>query len=72
MADDKVSIQKTANRLRTVRRERHLTQVEVAKKAGISETYYAQIERAEKNPTTSVFLNIINALGVSSVDILGK
>lgn len=72
MADDKVSLQKTAKRLRAVRGERHMTQVEVAKKAGISETYYAQIERAEKNPTTTVILSIIDALGVTSADIFGK
>ena len=72
MPDDKSSIQRTASRLRKARKERGLTQVEVAEKAGISETYYAQIERAEKNPTTTVFVCVIKAIGVSSADILGK
>jgi transcriptional regulator with XRE-family HTH domain len=47
-----------------------MTQAEVAKKAGISENHYAQIERAEKNPTVSTFTSIIKAIGVSSADIL--
>jgi transcriptional regulator with XRE-family HTH domain len=70
MTDDTASIERTAKRLRKARRDRHLTQVEVAKKAGISETYYVQIEKAKKNPTTSVFKNIIKAIGVTSKEIL--
>lgn len=72
MTDDKSSIERTAKRLRKARRDKHLTQVEVAKKAGISETYYVQIEGAQKNPTTSVFKKIIKAIGVSSAEILGE
>jgi transcriptional regulator with XRE-family HTH domain len=70
MADDKALIERTAKRLRKARRDKHLTQVEVAKKAGISETYYVQIEGAKRNPATSVFKNIIKAIGVSSDEIL--
>ena len=72
MSDDKESIKRTAKRLRKARRDQHLTQVEVAARAGISETYYVQIEGAKKNPTTSVFNKIIKAIGVSSEEILGK
>lgn len=72
MIDDKASIQRTATKLRAARKAKHLTQAEVAKKAGISETYYAQIERAVKNPTTTVFKKIIRAIGVEPNDILGK
>jgi transcriptional regulator with XRE-family HTH domain len=54
------------------RRDKHLTQVEVADRAGISETYYVQIEGAKKNPTTSVFNKIIKVIGVNSDEILGK
>jgi transcriptional regulator with XRE-family HTH domain len=66
------SVKRTANRIREARRAKNLTQVEVAKKAGISQNHYAQIERGEKNPTTSNFLKIIDAIGVTSADILGK
>jgi transcriptional regulator with XRE-family HTH domain len=72
MSDDKASIERTAARLRKARRASGLTQVEVAKKAGISENHYAQIERGEKNPTVSTFKSIIKAIGVSSEEILGK
>ena len=59
------SVKRTANRIREARRAKNLTQVEVAKKAGISQNHYAQIERGEKNPTTSNFLKIIDAIGVT-------
>lgn len=70
MTDDKASIEHTADRLRKARQAKGLTQSEVAKKAGISENHYAQIERAEKNPTVSTFKGIIKAIGVSSAEIL--
>jgi transcriptional regulator with XRE-family HTH domain len=72
MTDDKASIEQTAKRLRAARLAKQLTQVEVAKRAGISENHYAQIERGEKNPTTSTFRNIIEAIGVASGEILDK
>jgi putative transcriptional regulator len=72
MTDDKASIERTAHRLRKARRDKGLTQAEVAKKAGISETYYIQIEGAKKNPTVTVFNKVISAIGVSPEDILGK
>ncbi len=72
MTDDKASIERTAARLRKARLARGMTQAEVAKKAGISENHYAQVERAEKNPTVSTFKSIIKAIGVSSSEILDK
>lgn len=72
MTDDKEAIKKTAKRLKAARKASQLTQAEVAKRAGISETYYAQVERAQKNPTTTVFTKIINAIGVTSAEILDK
>lgn len=72
MTDDKASIERTAVRLRKARQAKRLTQAEVAKKAGVNENHYAQIERGEKNPTLSTFTSIIEAIGVSSTEILGK
>ena len=72
MTDDKASIERTATRLRKARQAKSMTQAEVAKKAGISENHYAQIERAEKNPTVSTFKSIIKAIGVPSSEILDK
>lgn len=72
MTDDKAAMERTAARLKKARQAKGLTQAEVAKRADISETHYAQVERAEKNPSTTVFARIIDAIGVSSKDILGK
>lgn len=72
MTDDKASVERVAAKLRSARQAKGLTQAEVAKKAGVSENHYAQIERGEKNPTLSTFVGIIDAIGVSSVEILGK
>jgi transcriptional regulator with XRE-family HTH domain len=72
MKDDKNSIERTAARLRKARQDKQLTQAEVAKRAGVSENHYAQIERGEKNPTVSTFKSIIAAIGISSAEILDK
>ena len=72
MADDKDLIRDTANRLRAARRGKKLTQAEVAAKAGLSENHYAQIERGEKNPTTSSFRKIIKAIGITSTELFNE
>ena len=72
MTNDKVLIERTAARLRKARQAKNLTQAQVAQKAGISENHYAQIERGEKNPSTSTLINILDAIDVSSPEILGR
>lgn len=72
MANDSELIQDTAKRLRVARRDKKMTQADVAQKAGISENHYAQIERGEKNPTTSSFRKIIKAIGISSKDLFDE
>lgn len=72
MTDDKDLIQDTAKRLRAARRSKKLTQAEVAVKAGLSENHYAQIERGEKNPTTSSFRKIIKAIGITSTELFNE
>ena len=52
-------------RIRELRNERHMSQEELAFKAGISETHLGQIERALKNPTVDTVDKIAGALGVS-------
>ena len=47
---DKVTRQ-VADNLRQLRLQRSLTQVELAKKAGINDNYYARLERAELSHT---------------------
>jgi transcriptional regulator with XRE-family HTH domain len=70
MADDKVKLTRIGKQLRKARVEKRLTQAEVAKRAGISETHYAQVERGEANPSTTVLLDIAKAVGVTPNDVL--
>ena len=70
MADDRKLIERTADRLRKARQSKGLTQSDVAKKAGISENHYAQVERGEKNPTASTLKNITSAIGIPASKIL--
>lgn len=57
-------------RIKAARRKTDLTQVEVAKQAGIHVSYYSRIERGEENPSVEILENIAKALKVKSSDIL--
>ena len=72
--NDKLILDRIGQRLAAARRKNknRLTQAEVAKLVGISETHYAQIEQGNTNHTILLFKKIIEVLGVSSTDILGK
>ena len=61
---------KIGKTLKKLRKERKLTQVELAKKVGISSNYYARIERDEENPSLEVLKDIAKALKVKSCEIL--
>lgn len=52
-------------RIRQLRAEKHMSQEELAFKAGISAAHLGQIERATKNPTVDTVVKISSALGVS-------
>ena len=62
MASDK-------NKIKQVRKQKGLTQEEVAKKAGISPNYYAKIERGTVNTSIEKANKIAKALGVEVSDI---
>ena len=66
------AVKRIGRKLRVERESRGYTQEYVAGKAGITRNYYALIERGLKNPSTTVFSDIIDALGIKSADILGK
>lgn len=51
-------------RIRELRNERHMSQEEVAFKAGISPAHLGQIERALKNPTIDTVAKIAAALDI--------
>ncbi len=57
-------------KLREIREQKELSQLEAAKLVGISITYYAGIERGEENPTFSVLKSICKAFHIKSSQIL--
>ena len=58
------------SRLREARSMVKLTQEQLAEKVGIGTTYISDIERGAKFPSLSLFIRIVDALGVSSDFIL--
>ncbi|PHS23064.1 MAG: transcriptional regulator [Robiginitomaculum sp.] len=54
----------------TLRHNAHLSQEELADKAGVHRTYISQIERAKKSPTINVLIRISKALNTSASKIL--
>jgi transcriptional regulator with XRE-family HTH domain len=57
------------DKLRTARQELNLTQADVAQKAGITDTYYAMIERGEANPSYEKLQKILKVLNIKSLDL---
>lgn len=57
-------------RLKEARNRSGFTQAQLAEKAGIGTTYISDIERSAKFPSLSLFVNIIDALGVSADYVL--
>ena len=57
-------------RLREARNQRKLTQEQLAEMLEIGTTYISDIERGAKFPSLSLFIKIVDALGVSSDYIL--
>ena len=57
-------------RLREARKRANLTQDQLAEKLCIGTTYISDIERGAKFPSLSLFIKLMDALGVSSDYIL--
>ncbi len=57
-------------KIQAARRQRGLTQAEVAKKVGMQTNYYATIERGDRVPSLQTLEKIIKALDVKSSDVL--
>ncbi|GAB3797322.1 hypothetical protein GCM10028868_18390 [Virgibacillus kimchii] len=62
--------EKVGFRMREIRKEKKLTQVDFAKKAGISTNYYASIEQGRNSPSVEVLERIAKALDVSVLYLL--
>lgn len=56
-------------RIRQLRNEKHMSQEELAFKAGISPAHLGQIERAVKNPTIDTIVKISTALDVPVAEL---
>lgn len=57
-------------KLRQVREAAGLTQVGVAKSAGMHVNYYARIERGEENPSFEKLQSLMKVLKIKSLDLL--
>ena len=64
---DKIAI---GSRLKEARNIAKFTQEQLAEKVGIGTTYISDIERGAKFPSLSLFIKIVNVLGVSADFIL--
>ena len=58
------------NKLHTLRRQKSMTQAEVAEKSGLSDRTYADIERGSVNMRLETLLRICNTLNVTPDEIL--
>lgn len=63
------TVLKVAKRIKAVRKEKRLTQIEVAEKAGITSNYYARVERGEARPSADTYEAIAKALKLTASDI---
>lgn len=57
-------------KMKAVRKQRELKQVEVAVEAGINPSYYSKMERGEVNPSLEKFYRVVKALRIHSSDLL--
>ncbi|MFD1416811.1 helix-turn-helix domain-containing protein [Oceanobacillus jeddahense] len=62
--------QKVGFRMREKRKEKKLTQVDFAKKAGISTNYYSSLEQGKNSPSLEVLDRIAKSLDVSVLYLL--
>lgn len=65
-----MNLEKVGRNLKKARKEKRLTQVQVAEKVEIHPNYYAKIERGEIQPALDTLEKIFKVLGVKSSDIL--
>lgn len=55
--------------IRNIRKEQNLTQLKLAKKAKISNSYLSDIERGRTNPSIVTLVAISNVLNISDYNI---
>jgi transcriptional regulator with XRE-family HTH domain len=68
----RASLLELGERVRTARRERGLTQEDLADALGISVAYVSLIERGGRNPPFTTVVAIANALGVRPAELCSE
>jgi transcriptional regulator with XRE-family HTH domain len=53
-----------------IRKEKNLTQEQLAERCGLSQQYLSGLERGRRNPTIVTLYELANALSVSHVDLV--
>ena len=62
--------QRLGKNLRELRREKSLSQEDLAHDANIHRTYISDLERGARNPTITIVEKLANALGVTASRLL--
>ena len=63
-------LKKLGKRIRVIRKEKGISQEDLATDAGIERAYMGSIERGERNPTYDKLLSIADALSVSLSELV--
>ena len=63
-------IRMLGTKVRAIRRERRMTQSDLARAARVTYKYVGEIERSEKNPIVGVVSQVAGALGTTISDLL--
>lgn len=61
---------KFSNKIKTIRKERNLSQEDLALLCGIDRTYIGRIERLERKPTIVILDKIANGLNIKLKELL--
>lgn len=62
--------QRLAVLLKTLRKERGLSQEALAERAGLHRNFISLLERRESQPTVDTLFRLADALGVTAVDLV--
>lgn len=65
-------VQVFGERIRTFRKERGMSQIDLANKVGIDRSYIGFLERGERNPSLEMIIKIAEALNVTPDELLKK
>ena len=68
-ADD-IFLQALGNRIATIRKEKHITQVELSYRCDIEKTNMSRIEAGNTNPTIIMLKKVSAGLGISLTELL--